>query len=193
MLGFASHPGCGVTLEGKFNNYVFTDWANVHASWDGSEFILWEPSGLTYSAGQEAQYLRHLIKWSQYILSLSLYVIYTYILYICMYICNIYVYICICIYTHTYLHWTFMQQLVLNHTYLQNSSGKFGDVKWIEANSGNPRSLTCSVCPLFFTCDLLTTGLCVLVFSNNLMKWHRLRLQALGWPKLPFLENKNAD
>lgn len=28
MLGFASYPGCGVTLEGKFNNDVFMGWTN---------------------------------------------------------------------------------------------------------------------------------------------------------------------
>ena len=35
MLGFASYPGCGVTLEGKFNNYVFTDWANTACALGG--------------------------------------------------------------------------------------------------------------------------------------------------------------
>ena len=35
MLGFASYPGCGVTLEGKFNNYVFTHWANTACALGG--------------------------------------------------------------------------------------------------------------------------------------------------------------
>ena len=46
MLGFASYPGCGGTLEGRFNNYVFTDWANSACAWEGSGFILLEPREL---------------------------------------------------------------------------------------------------------------------------------------------------
>lgn len=95
MLGFASYPGCGVTLEGKFNNYVFTDWANsacalrwlriytLRARWTNL---------LSWTAGSVPE----CVKWSQYIqyMYMSMY----------MHVDIFTIYVCLCMYTYRLIH-----------------------------------------------------------------------------------------
>lgn len=51
MLGFVLYLGCGVILEGKFNNYVFIDWVNSLCVLRRLGFVFWEFNELIYLVG----------------------------------------------------------------------------------------------------------------------------------------------